>query len=72
MCGSPKAPKVEKRDLRAEEEAAARKATLKANAESAYRKSRQKRNSLIANVGGAGGTTYGSAIGQPVGKDTLG
>lgn len=69
MCSSPKKPKVEKRDLKAEQLEAERKATLKANAEAAYQKGKRRASSLIANPGGAGGT---SAIAQTTGKDTLG
>ena len=68
MCGG-KPPPVQQRDLKAEEEAAARKATVKSNSEAAYRKSQTRKNSLIANYGGAGGV---SAISQPIGKDRLG
>ena len=69
--GSPKKPKVVKRDLAAEQEEAARKATEKANAEIAYRRSRRAQSSLIANPGGAAGLT--SLIASPyTQKDTLG
>ncbi len=64
-------PKVEKRDVKAEQLEAEREATLKANQEIAARRSGRRRSSLIANPGGAAGLG-GTAIAQPVGKDTLG
>lgn len=70
MCGG-SAPKPVKRDLQAEQLLAERTATKEANAELAAKRTRRRNSSLIANPGGAAGLT-GSAISQPVGKDTLG
>ena len=53
MCGS--TPKVQRRDLAAEQLVADRTATTKANAEIAARKSKRAQSSLIANAGGAAG-----------------
>lgn len=69
MCGS--TPKVERRDIRAEQLQADREATRKANAEIAARKSARARSSLISNIGGAAGLGS-SAISVQPGKDTLG
>lgn len=69
MC-KPKTPKVQKRDLAAEQLAAERDATEKANAEVAFRKGRRRKSSLIANPGGAAGLYGGSAISQ--GREQLG
>lgn len=69
MCGG--TPKVEKRDLKAEQLDAERLATQRANREIAQRRARRAGQSLIANPGGAAGLT-GSFISQPPGKQTLG
>jgi hypothetical protein len=70
MCGG--TPKVQQRDLKAEQLDAERLATEKANAEISYRKNARRKSSLLANAGGAAGTSYGSALAQAPGKQTLG
>jgi hypothetical protein len=68
MGGGPKAPPP--RDLEAEQREAEANATERANSEIAFRRRGRRRNSLIANPGGAGGT---SAISSPYNEtDTLG
>lgn len=70
MCGS--APRVERRDLQAEQRQADAEATRRANTEIAQRRARRQSQSLIANPGGAAGITGGSVISQPIGKERLG
>ena len=69
MCGG--TPKVERRDIAAEQRQAEADATKEANAEIAYRKRQRRKSSLIANPGGASGLGA-SAISTTTGSDTLG
>jgi len=69
MCGG--TPKVEKRDIRAENLLADREATRRSNQEIAARRASRIQSSLIANRGGAAGLGS-SAISITQGKDTLG
>lgn len=69
MCGGGPKP-APARDIQGEQLEAERKATAKSNAEVAAKKRNRRASSLIANPGGAAG--LGSAISQPVGKETLG
>jgi hypothetical protein len=69
MCGG--TPKVETRDLKAEQLLADREATRRSNEDIAARRAARVQSSLISNYGGAAGLGS-SAISVQRGKDTLG
>jgi len=68
LGSTPSAPPP--RDLEAEKLESERKATEKANAETAFRRTQRRKSSLIANAGGAAGTSAISSYTS--GKQTLG
>ena len=72
MCNFGSIPKVQRRDVAAEQREAERKATEKSNADLAGRRARRRSQSLIANRGGAGGLGFNSAITNPGSRNTLG